>query len=124
MKEYKKNYYKKHRAAVIARSKARYEAMEPAARKRMARNHSLKIEYGFTIEVYEKMLSEQGGVCFLCKQPPRRVPLHVDHCHSTDRIRKLLCISCNTFLGRIEKDPTWLDRVKEYLQVHSQKAAA
>lgn len=52
------------------------------------------------------MLQEQGGVCAICKQPPRRNKLHVDHDHSCCPgkrscgrcIRGLLCASCNSKL--------------------------
>lgn len=58
--------------------------------------------YGITVEDYERMLAEQGGVCARCeKEPQEALRLAVDHCHDTGAVRKLLCGPCNTYLGRL-----------------------
>ena len=71
------------------------------------RKHWLNKAYGLSIEQYEERLAQQGGVCAICKSPPRKNRLHVDHdhacCsapkHSCGRcIRGLLCVSCNSKL--------------------------
>src|SRR5271166_4849389 len=52
--------------------------------------------YKITEERYQEMWAEQKGLCYLCELPEldgRR--LSVDHDHSTDQIRKLLCRRCN-----------------------------
>lgn len=66
--------------------------------------HNLKKRFGLTLEDYAKMLEAQNGVCAICKTPPasnRR--LAVDHCHTTRRIRQLLCTKCNTALGLLKR---------------------
>ena len=69
---------------------------------------------GLTMEEYEKMLTDQNGLCACCGEPETRrvgrkkrspnVPLlHVDHCHATGRVRGLLCSACNQALGLLEE---------------------
>lgn len=59
--------------------------------------------YGITVEEYDRLLEAQGGTCARCKKPPSEtLRLAVDHCHTTGRVRGLLCGPCNTYLGRLE----------------------
>lgn len=69
--------------------------------------------YGVTLERYDKMLEEQGGVCAICRQPPKRdvspmgdkrAKLVVDHNHETGEVRGLLCFDCNVKLSAIEDE--------------------
>lgn len=54
--------------------------------------------YGITIEDYDNMLKAQGGVCIMCKRPPKSKRLAIDHDHKTGRVRGLLCFICNRYL--------------------------
>ena len=75
-----------------------------AAQKR--RQENLKARYGITEEQYEAMLAAQGGGCAICTAlfgdtvSTRR--LAVDHCHTSGRVRALLCTRCNRALGQYE----------------------
>lgn len=67
------------------------------------RQSRLKRTYAITVEDYDQMLANQAGVCARCKSEPQQaMRLAVDHCHTTGRIRGLLCGPCNTYLGRLE----------------------
>ena len=69
-----------------------------------------------TREAYQGMLDRQGGVCALCEAPPTPgKDLCVDHDHRTDRIRGLLCDSCNVSLGRFNDDPDLLIAAAGYV---------
>jgi hypothetical protein len=70
--------------------------------------------YGITVAEYEQMLAHQGGVCYLCSNPPKTKRLSVDHDHKTGAVRGLLCYRCNLRLGR-EREPGWFLRTAEYL---------
>jgi hypothetical protein len=61
-------------------------------------------KFGLTEEDYQRILAEQGGVCAICSGPPdtRWKTLAVDHDHVTRKVRGLLCMVCNTMLGRFE----------------------
>jgi len=73
--------------------------------------------YGITLEQYNQMLENQNNVCKICKQScssGRR--LAVDHCHTTGKIRGLLCGNCNKALGCFKDDPELIRKAIKYLQ--------
>lgn len=76
----------------------------------------LKKRYGITLEEYEARLESQGGVCASCGEPPQNGKrLDVDHCHSTKRVRGLLCGPCNRALGHVRDEIRRLECLVEYL---------
>lgn len=56
--------------------------------------------YGLTAEQHQAMIDAHGGRCALCQ---RDRPLHIDHDHTSGRVRGLLCLQCNTTLGWVER---------------------
>ena len=74
-------------------------------------------QYGLSVEQYEQMLADQGGACAVCGAVPDRT-LHVDHCHTSGRVRGLLCSECNTGIGLMCEDPERLRRAAEYLRLY------
>jgi hypothetical protein len=99
------------------RDAARQAAYRASGRKSISdRKSYLKRKYGMTLAEYERILASQGGVCALCRRPPRPgISLHVDHEHTSNRIRGLLCFQCNNALGDIEDNLAWLDAARYYL---------
>ena len=69
--------------------------------------------FGITLEDYNRMLDEQGGVCDICKKPPQKYRLAVDHDHKTGAVRGLLCVHCNRSL---EKYIYLNSNIKEYIR--------
>lgn len=87
----------------------------PEGRRRDRAGH-LQRKYGISLEQYDALLEEQGGVCAICECLPRGdVAFHVDHDHGVGGIRGLLCFRCNGALGDFEDDPELLRRGAEYL---------
>jgi len=85
--------------------------------------------YGLTRDDYELMVIQQGGMCAICgtHQPSNRWSdttnrWHVDHCHSTGRVRGLLCFSCNGGLGHFKDDLRRMKAAVAYLERHAGKA--
>lgn len=72
--------------------------------------------YGISDANYAALLSQQGGCCAICRQPPGERSLAVDHDHLTGRIRGLLCGLCNTALGLLRDNPDLIDRASAYLR--------
>jgi len=64
---------------------------------------------------YPLMFSAQGGVCAICGRPPATRRLHIDHNHSTMKVRGLLCFKCNTTLRRFVT-VKWLEDALNYLR--------
>lgn len=83
------------------------------------RNENLKRRYGITLADYQIMLTAQVGVCAVCENPPTerdRFILNVDHDHKSGRVRGLLCILCNTVLGKMNDSPALLRKAADYLE--------
>jgi hypothetical protein len=83
---------------------------------------SLKL-YGLTIDDYERILNEQGGVCASCGEPESECGpngkaklLVVDHDHAGSFVRGLLCASCNKALGFANDDPAKLRKLANYIE--------
>lgn len=83
--------------------------------------YRLYVNYGITVEQKNRQLEIQGGKCLICKCELKigkrgMGKLHIDHCHTTGKVRGLLCMSCNLSIGVIETKPDgWLERALEYI---------
>jgi hypothetical protein len=102
----------------------RQRAYRESGRKAIAdRKSYLKRTYGLTVEEYDAMLAAQGGVCFICRETPGDLPLHVDHDHVTGEVRKLLCIRCNNALGLFQESPQLFQAAADYLRARDRDLA-
>ena len=96
-----KDYYEKNRAKV--------------------RNRHLKKLYGISLEHYNEMRKQQLFSCLICSTHEDALPrsLYVDHCHTTGRVRGLLCRDCNFLLGLAKDNKETLDKAIKYLNKDS-----
>jgi hypothetical protein len=81
-------------------------------------------KYDLTVEGYEALVAEQGGVCAICGSPVpsgREKRLSVDHDHKTGKLRGLLCGGCNRGLENFRDNPGFLRRAAEYLSSDSDR---
>jgi hypothetical protein len=80
------------------------------------REHHLLRKYGLTLAAYEELVLWQGARCAICPTAHTdQDPLHVDHCHSTGKVRGLLCGPCNRALGLMKDDTDRLGAAIRYL---------
>lgn len=85
------------------------------------KNNKLKKAYGITLKEYEELLSKQNGKCVICnidnngKYRSKLRAFAVDHCHSTGKIRGLLCSDCNTGIGLLKDNVNFLESAIKYL---------
>lgn len=81
------------------------------------RKYRLKCYYGITVDEYNQLLEDQNNGCAICGELCKtRAYLSVDHCHRTNRVRGLLCDSCNVGLGRFKDSPELLEKASKYLR--------
>jgi len=94
----------------------RNRRLEPEVKERERAGHLMR-KYGITLAQYDAMLVEQGGRCFICRRLPRDdSSLHVDHDHSTQQVRGLLCFPCNNALADFQEDLDLLRQAMAYLR--------
>lgn len=127
-------YYRKHRDKILAKHKELRQE-NPEKFRDWSKNwrdnnpdadraRHLMREYGITVEQYNAMEVQQGGVCAICKQPETQerngveYRLAVDHCHKTGKVRGLLCFKCNSAMGSFEKRDVPLANVEKYLEAY------
>lgn len=76
--------------------------------------------YKLTQPMYEMLLSQQGNCCALCEISFSNLnskEIHVDHDHTTNKIRGILCMRCNRSLGVVEYIPHFLEKVATYVNI-------
>lgn len=77
--------------------------------------------YGITAKDYADMYEKQEGLCAICggegftMKKMHTLKLVVDHCHTTGKVRGLLCHNCNRALGLMKDSIKNLGAAMEYL---------
>lgn len=83
------------------------------------RQYWLKSQYGLNLEDYNNLVKEQNHKCAICgidEVDSFKGLLFVDHCHTTGKIRGLLCHHCNTALGKFKDSESILMKAIEYVR--------
>lgn len=127
-KEWRKEYLIKNREKYRESNKRSYiknkDKQIKASRKYYKNNpkvhikYKLKKKYGITLLQYEQLLVSQNGLCAICKLPPIEKRLAVDHCHTTKKIRGLLCFRCNLALGYLKDNIENSKNMTAYLELY------
>ena len=71
--------------------------------------------YGITEAMFDQMMINQDGKCYICKSDNGAIALCIDHDHLTGKVRGLLCNKCNRGLGLFSDDVVLLKRAMNYL---------
>jgi hypothetical protein len=85
------------------------------AGKQVAKRAEIKHTYGVSDQQFKALLKKQCGLCAICGKPFGDSSPCVDHCHRTQKVRGLLCSSCNKGLGFFLDNPTILSLAIIYL---------
>jgi hypothetical protein len=123
---YRREYYRKNKDKVRKIQKKyrvknlrRYAKNQAEWRRRNLRKHHdtfVKRTYGIGHERVKQMFVEQNGKCAVCENGFRnRKDMHIDHDHSTNQIRQLLCQNCNMGIGSFKENASILLRASEYI---------
>lgn len=89
------------------------------------RGQILKQRYGITLESYDILLQNQEGKCAICRcvetskhQNGKVKNLAIDHDHTTQKIRALLCKACNQALGLLRENLETATNLTFYIKTH------
>lgn len=67
---------------------------------------------------WDELFLKQGSCCAICRttDPKHSYGWATDHCHSTGKIRGILCTKCNSGLGGFDDDIPRLEAALAYLR--------
>lgn len=86
--------------------------------KEIYKNGVLKRKYGITFIEFKEMFYLQESKCKICFKELELLDksTHVDHCHTTNKVRGILCSSCNVTLGHVKDNIAVLESAIQYLK--------
>jgi len=95
---------------------------ESSTTSRNRKSEKLRLRYGMTYEQWETMREAENYSCMICGITEEELGkrLDVDHCHSSGKVRGLLCNPCNTVLGHARDKIEILEAAVVYLKENSQ----
>lgn len=120
-----RKWREKNREKLNAMARVRsagYRRADPERFAKEVRAYTLRTKFGLSLENFDALLVEQGGLCAICRRPEtharggRAWPLSVDHDHVTGKVRGLLCNNCNRGLGLLSDDPLLTRAATAYLE--------
>lgn len=123
--KYMREFYSKNKESILKRNKKypKYKKkissnktylLHSTPEKR--KNDKLKHRYGISLVEYEQLVRNQNGLCQICGQEnSNKRSFHVDHDHTTGKIRGILCSKCNICLGLVNDDIEILTNAINYL---------
>ena len=90
------------------------------------RSAYIKNRHGIDAETYEAMLAAQDYSCAICgvELSSRGHGTHLDHCHTSGKLRAMLCTNCNRGLGHFQDNVDFLESAIEYLRQHNESACS
>lgn len=105
-------------------SRKNYNKLNRAKINEWKRKSSIRRKLNISIQDYELMFSSQDGKCRIClttnpngeDKNGTKKHFAIDHCHKTNKIRGLLCNTCNTGLGLFNDSVERLTEAIEYLR--------
>lgn len=84
------------------------------------RDYDRKKAFGMSPGTYAEIYKQQNGRCAICQcEDPAKLGkrgFHVDHCHTANIIRGLLCHNCNVGIGNLRHDENIMLAAIEYLR--------
>lgn len=83
---------------------------------------TIKHRYGASQDWYNEQLKIQEYKCAICHSDTPgggRTRWAIDHDHNTGQVRALLCLLCNTGLGKFKDNADLLEKAAKYLRYHS-----
>lgn len=89
------------------------------SRKDIYRERHLQKTYGLSLATLFQIMKDQNECCAICGRDFNELKpknIHLDHCHTTNQIRGVLCNNCNMALGLLKDDTQILLSAIKYLE--------
>jgi transcription-repair coupling factor (superfamily II helicase) len=119
---YYKNYYQANKER-LSKYQMEWKRNNKEKVREIKKKEHLKRTYNLTPEDMVILLDEHENKCKICSiEFNDDIKYHVDHCHSTEKIRGLLCRNCNLGLGFFKDDTKVLIKAIEYLKEQGEEA--
>lgn len=109
-------YYTNNRDRIVERQRQYREKNKAIINAKQNINY-YRYKYGLSIEEVDKLVADQNNMCAGCQVVFTELLYPcVDHCHTTNKVRGILCNPCNMALGIIKDNPETLRRLANYLE--------
>ncbi len=96
-----------------------YLSQEPLKDALKYTNSVAKLKQEKRSKIREDLLAKQGNVCAICgRNTQENTKWVIDHDHSTDKIRGVLCHSCNLGLGLLKENIQSIKSAINYLEAN------
>lgn len=96
---------------------------EVEKRKRYESDRGMRRYYNMTIEQKEEMWQKQWRLCHICcRDIPALKDACVDHEHTTDQVRGILCQNCNKALGFLNDNKQTMLNMIDYIELSNEVA--
>lgn len=116
-KEEWETYYTINRERIVERQRQYREKNKAIINAKQNINY-YRYKYGLSIEDVDKLIHDQENKCLGCQEEFTEILYPcVDHCHTTNKVRGILCNPCNMSLGILKDSPATLRRLADYLEV-------
>jgi hypothetical protein len=111
-------WYRKRTHALLATRKRRDKARLHQPSRVLDRRKRTLARAGWTIEMFDQTMVEQGNVCALCRKPfTDKDPVCADHKHGyTPEPRGILHITCNVGIGMFRDNPENMRAAADYAE--------
>lgn len=109
--------YKKDNRETRLQKNREYNLKNKDKVKKYRRLSLLRRLYKLTEQDYDNMLLSQNNRCKICNTIPEKI-FHVDHCHTTGKVRGLLCEFCNRGLGQFRDNVNIMNKAIDYINIH------
>lgn len=104
----------------VHRSTAKYKETDRAyyqKNKSKIKNNQKLSRYKISQSQFDDLLLSQNGKCGICKIDLALIKACIDHCHTTGKVRGILCIPCNSGIGMFRDKIETLKSAIEYLKI-------
>jgi hypothetical protein len=79
-------------------------------------------KYNISLNFYDNLFIQQNNRCAICSNAfsneKHNYKAHIDHDHTTGKVRGLLCNDCNSGIGFLKENITILSNAIKYIEKH------